>query len=119
MRLTCSAAEHPELFDGVRAGLGQCGIVTRATLRLVRAPEAYRRFQLFYRDLPSLAADQRRVLTEGRFDQLQGAILPDGRGGWRYQLDGAVSYGGEVRLPTTRPCFPDCRTSAARPSSPT
>ena len=92
--VSCSATEHPDLFDGIRAGLGQCGIVTRATLRLVRAPERIKRFQLFYRDLPSLAADQRRVLTEGRFDQLQGAVLPDGSGGWRYQLDGAVSHGG-------------------------
>ncbi|WP_275187175.1 FAD-binding protein [Bradyrhizobium sp. CSA112] len=91
--VSCSATENPDLFDGVRAGLGQCSIVTRATLRLVRAPERIRRFQLFYRDLPSLTADQRRVLTEGRFDQLQGAVLPDGSGGWRYQLDGAVSYG--------------------------
>ncbi|MEH2507310.1 cytokinin dehydrogenase [Bradyrhizobium sp. AZCC 1578] len=91
--LSCSSATNADLFDGVRAGLGQCGIITRATLRLVRAPERIRRFQLFYRDLPSLTADQRRVLTEGRFDQLQGAILPDGSGGWRYQLDGAIPYG--------------------------
>jgi FAD/FMN-containing dehydrogenase len=90
--VSCSATENPDLFDAVRAGLGQCGIVTRATLRLVRAPERIRRFQLFYRDLPSLAADQRRVLMEGRFDQLQGAVLPDGSGGWRYQLDGAVYH---------------------------
>jgi cytokinin dehydrogenase len=91
--LSCSATENPDLFDAVRAGLGQCGIVTRATLRLMRAPERVRRFQLFYRDLPSLMADQRRVLAEGRFDQLQGAVLPDGSGGWRYQLDGAVFHG--------------------------
>jgi cytokinin dehydrogenase len=90
---SCSATENPDLFDAVRAGLGQCGIVTQATLRLVRAPERIRRFQLFYPDLSSLAADQRRVLTEGRFDQLQGAVLPDGSGGWRYQLDGAVFHG--------------------------
>ncbi|MBR1275178.1 FAD-binding protein [Bradyrhizobium sp. AUGA SZCCT0283] len=90
--VSCSATENPDLFDGTRAGLGQCSIVTRATLRLVPAPERVRRFQLFYRDLPSLAADQRRVLTEGRFDQLQGAVLPDGSGGWRYQLDGAVYH---------------------------
>jgi cytokinin dehydrogenase len=90
--VSCSADANPDLFNAVRAGLGQCGIVTRATLRLVRAPERIRRFQLFYRDFPSLAADQRRVLSEGRFDQLQGAILPDGNGGWRYQLDGAVYH---------------------------
>jgi cytokinin dehydrogenase len=91
--VSCSATENSDLFDSVRAGLGQCGIITRATLRLVHAPERIRRLQLFYRDLPSLAADQRRVLMEGRFEQLQGAVLPDGSGGWRYQLDGAVSYG--------------------------
>ena len=90
--VSCSATENSDLFNIARAGLGQCGIITRATLRLVRAPERVRRFQLFYRDLPSLTADQRRVLREGRFDQLQGAVLPDGSGGWRYQLDGAVYH---------------------------
>ena len=90
--LTCSASLSPDLFDAVRAGLGQCGIVTRAVLHLVRAPDRVRRFQLFYRDLASLTADQRRALADGRFDQLQGAVLPDGAGGWRYQLEGAVFY---------------------------
>ncbi|WP_454629178.1 FAD-binding protein [Bradyrhizobium cenepequi] len=90
--LTCSATENSDLFDAIRAGLGQCGIITRASLRLVRAPERVRRYQLFYRDLASLTADQRHVLAAGRFDQLQGAILPDGSGRWRYQLDGAIFY---------------------------
>ncbi|WP_246175431.1 FAD-binding protein [Bradyrhizobium paxllaeri] len=93
--LTCSAESNPNAFDAVRAGLGQCGIITRATLRLVRAPERVRRFQLFYPGLTELMADQQRVLAEERFDQLQGAILPDGAGGWRYQLDGAVYYTGD------------------------
>jgi cytokinin dehydrogenase len=93
-RLTCSPTSEAALFDAVRAGLGQCGIVTRATLGLVRAPERVRRYQLFYRDLSSLVADQRRVLADDRFDQLQGAILPDDRRGWRYQLEGAVFYNG-------------------------
>ena len=90
--LTCSATSNPDVFDGVRAGLGQCGVITRAALSLVRAPERVRRFQLFYPSLSALTADQRRALTEQRFDQLQGAILPDGSGGWRYQLEGAVFY---------------------------
>jgi cytokinin dehydrogenase len=94
--LTCSAISNPDLFDAVRGGLGQCGVVTRATLGLVRAPERVRRYQLFYRDLASLTADQRRALNEQRFDQLQGAILPGGSGGWQYQLEGAVFYGGEA-----------------------
>ena len=94
--LTCSAASNPELFNAVRAGLGQFGVITRAALDLVRAPERVRRYQLFYPDLASLTADQRRALREQRFDQLQGAILPDGSGGWRYQLEGAVFYAGET-----------------------
>jgi cytokinin dehydrogenase len=93
-QLRCSPSENRDLFDAVRAGLGQCGIVTRATLRLVRAPQRVRRFQLFYRDLATLAADQRRVLADDRFDQLQGAVLPNPSGGWRYQLEGAVFHDG-------------------------
>jgi cytokinin dehydrogenase len=95
--LTCSASRNTDLFNAVRGGLGQCAIIARATLRLVKAPERVLRFQLFYPDLHSLTGDQRRALGDGRFDQLQGAFLPDGSGGWRYQLEGAVFYdGGKV-----------------------
>ena len=90
--LRCSPTENADLFDAVRAGLGKCAIVTRATLRLMRAPDRVRRFQLFYPDLSSLTAELRAVLAESRFDQLQGAILPDGAGGWRYHLEGAVFH---------------------------
>jgi cytokinin dehydrogenase len=31
-------------------------------------------------------------LANDRFDQLQGAIIPDGKGAWHYQLEGAVHY---------------------------
>ena len=72
-QLRCSPSANRDLFDAVRAGLGQCGIVTRATLRLVRAPQRVRRFQLFYRDLATLVADQRRMLDDGRFAQLRRA----------------------------------------------
>lgn len=93
-QLTCAPASNAELFDAVRAGLAKCAIITRATLRLVRAPERVRRFQLFYPDLTSLTADQLRVLAEARFDQLQGAVVPDGTGGWRYLLEAGVFHDG-------------------------
>jgi FAD/FMN-containing dehydrogenase len=96
VELTCSPSSHPQLFDAVRAGLAQCAIIVRATLRLMRAPERGRRFQLSYPDLASLTADQRRVLEEARFDQLQGAVVPDGTGGWRYQLEAGVFYDGKL-----------------------
>jgi cytokinin dehydrogenase len=94
--LACSPTVHRDLFNAVRAGLGKCGIVTRATLSLVRAPRRVRRFQLFYRDAAALAADQRLVLADERFDQLQGAVLPAPTGGWRYQLEGALFHDGDL-----------------------
>ena len=93
--LTCSASVNPDLFDAVRAGLGKCGIVTRATLRLMSARPCAP-VRLFYPDLAALMADQRRALDERRFDQLQGAVLPDPAGGWRYQLEGAVFHDGTI-----------------------
>lgn len=92
VELTCSPTSHAELYNAVRAGLAQCAIIARATLRLMRAPERVRRFQLSYPNLASLTADQQRALTEARFDQLQGAVVPDGAGGWRYQLEAGVFY---------------------------
>lgn len=94
-QLTCSTTSSAGLYDAVRAGLAQCAIIARATLRLVRAPERVRRFQLSYPDLPSLTADQRRVLDAARFDQLQGAVVPDGAGGWRYLLEAGVFHDGQ------------------------
>jgi FAD/FMN-containing dehydrogenase len=89
--VTCSSSENSELFDCVRAGLGQFGIITRATLALVPAPDRARRYVLRYPDLEGLAADQRRILRDSRADHLQGAILP-GDDRWHYQLEMAVFH---------------------------
>lgn len=94
--LTCSPSHNADLFDAARAGLGRCGIITRATLRLVRAPKRVRRIQLYYPDQASLTSDQQRALADDRFDQLQGGVLPDGNGGWRYLLEGALFYDSTV-----------------------
>src|SRR5687768_4612969 len=94
--LTCSANQNADLFDAIRGGLGQCAIITRTALRLVRAPERVLRFQLAYPNLHAMMADQRRVLNEGRFDQLQGAIVPGSGGRWRYQIEAAVHYDGRA-----------------------
>ncbi len=90
--LACSASSNADLFAAVRAGLGQCGVITRATLRLVRAPARVRRFHLFYPNLHALTADQHLALADERFEHLQGALLPDGAGAWRHQLEGVVFY---------------------------
>ena len=85
--LRCSPDENPDLFHGVLAGLGQVGVITRAELRLVAAPDRVRSYALRYPDLAALVADERRVLRDGRADHLQGSVLFDGTGSWVHQLE--------------------------------
>lgn len=95
-RTTCSPDTHPDLFDAVRAGLGQVGVVVRATLRLVRAPRRVRRFLLQYPDLATMLRDHRRLAADGRFDVVQGAVLASPSGGWTYRLDAVADAAGDV-----------------------
>ncbi|MGH3796253.1 MAG: FAD-binding protein [Pseudonocardiaceae bacterium] len=89
--MTCSPQRNPRLFDAVRAGLGQCGIITSASLRLTPAPARVRCYRLYYRDLVRYLADQRDLVTQGRFDYLEGQIVA-AEGGWRYLLEAATHY---------------------------
>ncbi|WP_245313117.1 hypothetical protein [Bradyrhizobium macuxiense] len=81
-----------ELLGAHRDELINLDIITQATLRLIRAPERVRCMQLHYPDLATPTQDQQRLLADERFDQLQGAILPDGNGGWRYLLETAIFH---------------------------
>jgi len=88
--ISCSTTRHPELFDAVLAGQGQCGIIVGVRLRLVKAHSNARVFDLVYPDVPSLTADLRRLMEEGRFHYLVGIFLP-GPTGWVPILE-AVSF---------------------------
>jgi cytokinin dehydrogenase len=94
---TCTPDAQPDLFHSVLAGLGHHGIITRATLALVLAPTAVRRYKLYYSTAAALTADQRMLLHEGRFAYLQGEILPAERG-WVHMLEAAF-----FRYPSTEP----------------
>ena len=85
--IVCSAEHHPQLFDAVRAGLGQVGVVTQATLELVQAPQSVRRFLLAYRDLGTMLADARALAGDDRFDAVQGAIRAAPGDGFDFRLD--------------------------------
>ena len=87
--VTCSATRNSDLFDAVRAGLGQVAVIIRATLGLVAAPRSVRRLQLFYPDLETMLADGRLLAGAGRFDAVQGAILAPPSGGRVFRLDAA------------------------------
>lgn len=92
----CAPDRNRRLFDAARGGLGQCGIVTSATLRLVPAPARARCYRLQYQDLATFLADQRRLVAQGRFDYLEGQVLPGRSGGWRYLLEAAAYYTSPV-----------------------
>lgn len=92
--VTCSPTDHPELFDAVRAGLGQLGIITRATLALLPAPHHVRQFLLYYPDLPTMLADARLLASDDRFDAVQGAVLRAPTGGWVFRLEAAAEFTG-------------------------
>lgn len=89
--VTCSPQRNLRLFDSVRAGLGQCGIIVSATLRVIPAAARARRYHLHYRNLRTFLVDQRRLATQGRFDFLQGQILPELEV-WRYIIEAATYY---------------------------
>jgi cytokinin dehydrogenase len=83
--VTCSTDERRDLFEAALAGQGQCAIVTRATLRLERAPAKVREFTLPYADLATLIEDGMRVTQEGRFDGAV-ALLIRANDNWSYLL---------------------------------
>ncbi|MEM8534020.1 MAG: FAD-binding protein [Chloroflexota bacterium] len=89
---TCSPSRNRRLFHSVLAGLGQCGIIVKATVKLIPAETNARVFSLFYDDINTFTADQRRVIDDERFNYVEGQLIPDGQGGWRYFLEAASFY---------------------------
>lgn len=89
--LHCSSTERPELFDAALAGLGQCALVVRATIRLVPLPAAALWASLSYSDLSTCLGDLALLTHDGRFDQLGARALWEGSG-WSYRLDAAFFF---------------------------
>jgi cytokinin dehydrogenase len=92
-QVTCSPDNNPDLFDAVRAGLGQVAVITRATLKLIPAPEQVRRYVLTYPSLNTMLTDERLLAANHRFDAVQGAVLPT-PSGWKYRLDAVSQFSG-------------------------
>ena len=90
--VTCSPAHNTSLFDAARSGLGQFGIIVRARVRLIPAPPNARLYQAFYSSLPAFLSDLEKLIDDGRFDTVQGFAVPDGAGGWLFQLETAKYF---------------------------
>lgn len=87
--VTCSPTREPGLFDRVRAGLGRHGVIVRATVALVRAPELVRRYRLGYRDPRRFTADLRLLVGQRRFDYVEG-FAKHTETGPRYEIEVAA-----------------------------
>jgi cytokinin dehydrogenase len=86
----CSPSVQRQLFDAVRGGLGQFGIIVRAKIRLVAVPPKARTYTATYMDLSRFLADQLFLIDSGRFDYVEGSVSL-ANGGRSYQLE-AVKY---------------------------
>lgn len=89
---TCSSTQNSTLFEAVLSGLGQCSIIVQATMRLVPAKQQARVFLLFYDDLATFTQDQRLLISDERFNYVEGQVVPAPNGGWRYMLEAASFY---------------------------
>ena len=92
--MTCSPTRHRQLFDAVRSGLGQFGVIVQARVRLVPALPRTRYYKATYDDLSIFLADLLRLVQEGPFDTVQGFVnvLTAARiPGWDYTLEATKS----------------------------
>ncbi len=93
---TCSANHRKKLFDAALAGLGLCGIIVRAKLRMIPAKQIARTHRCFYTDSTALLADLRFLVEEQRFDSLVGNAQPSASGwGWYLEATSFFTPGNE------------------------
>ena len=72
----CSEGENRDLFDAVRCGAGQFGVITEAALKVRRHLPRFRSFYLLYDDLTALLDDLKTVMNDARFDYLESWCVP-------------------------------------------
>ena len=78
-RLLCSRDRNADLFDAVRGGQGQFGLITEAWIRLRRIGNRFRQYEFRYRDFDRAASDFERLVEEDRFGHFWAKILPHDR----------------------------------------
>ena len=107
--VTCSADHERDLFEAVLGGLGQFAVIVRATVRLLPAPTTARVYTLTYPLITDLTAAQRTVLADGRFDYLEGQLVPTDDDGFTFVLEGGAWF-------TTEPPDDDALLTGLSPS---
>lgn len=83
----CSELRERDLFDACRATLGQCGVIVKARLRLMRAPTRVWVQRLLYDDAAEWLEDQLVLSRDGRVDYMLGSIIPKPEADFAYVLE--------------------------------
>lgn len=108
----CTPDRDHELFEAALGGLGQCGVITRATVDLVPARRLARTYELTYTDNPTFFRDFRMLARRGEFGGLYNTWVPDGTG-IACRLN-AVAFFDPTSPPDDRHLLRDVRGVAAR-----
>lgn len=102
--VVCSPTTETEVFDAVRSGLGQFGVITRARLKLRRCLPRTRTYFLLYDDLSALMRDAQISIEQKRFDYIESWCVPCPQGfrwvgqtkeafaAWFFPLHATVEY---------------------------
>ncbi|MGH9901258.1 MAG: FAD-binding protein, partial [Pyrinomonadaceae bacterium] len=90
----CSERRHRKLFEAVLAGLGQCGVITRAVVDLVPAKQLARTYLLHYTDNAVFFSDLRKLINRGEIEHVFNIWFPQGTG-FGYQINAITFYDPE------------------------
>lgn len=93
--VTCSPFDNSELFEAMLGGLGQCGVIVRATIDLVPAPANAQVCQLNYpiSATATMFSDLWTLLERGEFDGVYTLIfVPPGTTELIYQINAVSLY---------------------------
>ncbi|KAG0477318.1 hypothetical protein HPP92_014159 [Vanilla planifolia] len=77
----CSPTHNADLFHGVLGGLGQFGIITRATIALEPAPKMVKWIRVLYSDFTIFTEDQEMLISSKKtFDYIEGFVIKNKTG---------------------------------------
>lgn len=119
----CSPERNTALFDVVRCGLGQFGIITKARLRLVAAPQRAHYHRALYSDFDVFFRTLNALVDEAEYECVQGFALgndpqsivghlgpaaaafaaPAGSGRWVYCIEAVKLLDEAADLESTAP----------------
>jgi cytokinin dehydrogenase len=94
-RVICSPDRDADVFFGVLGGGGGSGIIVRASIPLVAAHERVRVYRVPFPTVGALIVAQTKLAQELWFDYIEGQILRDENGAWRFIAEVGAYHGGD------------------------